>query len=94
MRQTLGTAVFSGMVGVTLFGIFLTPIFFTTIDWLGAMRVFASRLLRRGSEISLDVLSLRRFRRWRKSPATPPQPHYQEPARRERVPHEKTDRVL
>ena len=25
MRQTLGTAVFSGMLGVTLFGIFLTP---------------------------------------------------------------------
>ena len=28
MRQTLGTAVFSGMLGVTLFGIFLTPVFF------------------------------------------------------------------
>ena len=25
MRRTLGTAVFSGMLGVTLFGIFLTP---------------------------------------------------------------------
>src|SRR5439155_24157384 len=25
MRRTLGTAVFSGMIGVTLFGIFLTP---------------------------------------------------------------------
>ena len=35
MRQTLGTAVFSGMLGVTLFGIFLTPVFFSTIDWLG-----------------------------------------------------------
>ena len=35
MRQTLGTAVFSGMLGVTLFGIFLTPVFFFTIDWLG-----------------------------------------------------------
>ena len=29
MRQTLGTAVFSGMLGVTLFGIFLTPVFWT-----------------------------------------------------------------
>jgi multidrug efflux pump len=28
MRQSLGTAVFSGMIGVTLFGIFLTPVFF------------------------------------------------------------------
>src|SRR5262249_28577445 len=26
MRRTLGTAVFSGMLGVTLFGIFLTPV--------------------------------------------------------------------
>ncbi len=25
MRRTLGTAVFAGMLGVTLFGIFLTP---------------------------------------------------------------------
>jgi multidrug efflux pump len=31
MRQALGTAVFSGMIGVTLFGIFLTPVFFTVI---------------------------------------------------------------
>src|SRR5262249_21378268 len=28
MRRTLGVAVFSGMIGVTLFGIFLTPVFF------------------------------------------------------------------
>ena len=35
MRRTLGTAVFSGMLGVTLFGIFLTPVFFYVIDWLG-----------------------------------------------------------
>jgi AcrB/AcrD/AcrF family len=31
MRQTLGTAVFAGMIGVTLFGIFLTPVFFYVI---------------------------------------------------------------
>ncbi len=35
MRQTLGTAVFSGMLGVTLFGLLLTPVFFYSIDWLG-----------------------------------------------------------
>jgi multidrug efflux pump len=28
MRQALGLAVFAGMLGVTLFGIFLTPVFF------------------------------------------------------------------
>jgi hydrophobe/amphiphile efflux-1 (HAE1) family protein len=31
MRRTLGLAVFSGMLGVTLFGIFLTPVFFATL---------------------------------------------------------------
>ena len=33
MRQVLGTAVFSGMIGVTLFGIFLTPVFYVVIRW-------------------------------------------------------------
>ena len=33
MRRTLGTAVFSGMLGVTLFGIFLTPVFYSVIQW-------------------------------------------------------------
>jgi multidrug efflux pump subunit AcrB len=31
MRRTLGLAVFSGMLGVTLFGILLTPVFFATL---------------------------------------------------------------
>jgi multidrug efflux pump subunit AcrB len=31
MRQALGVAVFSGMLGVTLFGIFLTPVFYYAI---------------------------------------------------------------
>lgn len=31
MRQALGTAVFFGMLGVTFFGIFLTPVFYTVI---------------------------------------------------------------
>jgi multidrug efflux pump len=35
MRRTLGTAVFAGMIGVTLFGIFLTPVFYFVIMWLG-----------------------------------------------------------
>ncbi|HEV3117312.1 MAG TPA: efflux RND transporter permease subunit, partial [Gemmataceae bacterium] len=38
MRQTLGLAVFSGMIGVTLFGIFLTPVFFYVIDWFAGVR--------------------------------------------------------
>ncbi len=47
MRRTLGTAVFSGMLGVTLFGLVLTPVFFFTIDWLGGTPLFASRDARR-----------------------------------------------
>jgi multidrug efflux pump len=34
MRRTLGMAVFAGMLGVTLFGIFLTPVFFYVIRGL------------------------------------------------------------
>jgi multidrug efflux pump len=35
MRRSLGTAVISGMIGVTLFGIFLTPVFYSVITWFG-----------------------------------------------------------
>lgn len=31
MRQSLGTAVFSGMVGVTLFGLIFTPVFYVLV---------------------------------------------------------------
>jgi multidrug efflux pump len=41
MRRSLGTAVFSGMLGVTLFGIFLTPVFFSVIQGLGESKPFA-----------------------------------------------------
>jgi multidrug efflux pump len=34
MRQALGTAVFFGMLGVTFFGLFLTPVFYVVIMWL------------------------------------------------------------
>jgi multidrug efflux pump subunit AcrB len=53
MRRTLGTTVFSGMLGVTLFGIFLTPTFFYVIDWLGETRLFSSLKLRKGSRFVL-----------------------------------------
>ena len=35
MRQAMGVAVFAGMIGVTLFGLFLTPVFFVTLMKLG-----------------------------------------------------------
>jgi len=31
MRQAMGVAVFAGMIGVTLFGLFLTPVFYLTL---------------------------------------------------------------
>jgi multidrug efflux pump len=34
MRHAMGIAVFAGMLGVTLFGLFLTPVFFVTIETL------------------------------------------------------------
>jgi hydrophobe/amphiphile efflux-1 (HAE1) family protein len=39
MRQAIGIAVFAGMLGVTTFGLFLTPVFFVTIEmWLARRR--------------------------------------------------------
>jgi hydrophobe/amphiphile efflux-1 (HAE1) family protein len=34
MRQVLGTAVFSGMIGVTIFGLIFTPAFYIVARWL------------------------------------------------------------
>ena len=31
MRQAMGIAVFAGMLGVTLFGLFLTPVFYVVV---------------------------------------------------------------
>ncbi|MEI7683428.1 MAG: efflux RND transporter permease subunit [Planctomycetota bacterium] len=42
MRKSLGTAVFSGMLGVTLFGIFLTPVFFYVIQGVGETSVLTN----------------------------------------------------
>jgi hydrophobe/amphiphile efflux-1 (HAE1) family protein/NodT family efflux transporter outer membrane factor (OMF) lipoprotein len=38
MRQAMGIAVFSGMIGVTLFGLFLTPVFYVTLMKLGGKK--------------------------------------------------------
>jgi multidrug efflux pump len=38
MRHAMGIAVFAGMIGVTLFGLFLTPVFFVTIETLFGRR--------------------------------------------------------
>jgi multidrug efflux pump subunit AcrB len=36
MRQTLGTGVFAGMLGVTVMGLFLTPTFYVVLRGLTA----------------------------------------------------------
>src|SRR6202008_383405 len=38
MRRTLGTAVFAGMLGVTLFGLVLTPVFYSVVRWFNEPR--------------------------------------------------------
>src|SRR5881628_2054559 len=42
MRQALGTAVFFGMLGVTGFGLFLTPVFYVVIMWFRERRAKAA----------------------------------------------------
>ena len=56
MRKTLGTAVFSGMLGVTLFGIFLTPVFFYVIAGFAEMPLFASERVRLAGNILLYIV--------------------------------------
>jgi multidrug efflux pump len=51
MRRTLGTAVFSGMLGVTMFGIFLTPVFYYVIQW------FSDRRKQKHAESASDAIS-------------------------------------
>jgi multidrug efflux pump len=58
MRRTLGITVFSGMLGVTLFGVFLTPVFFLVNDRLGSTRVFRSKAMFVFSEIVLAMLAI------------------------------------
>jgi hypothetical protein len=48
MRQALGTAVFAGMLGVTVFGLFLTPVFYVSVrmlsNWLRRKTAASVRL--------------------------------------------------
>jgi hydrophobe/amphiphile efflux-1 (HAE1) family protein len=43
LRQTLGTAVFAGMIGVTLFGLLFTPAFYVVCRWLADRLRFGRR---------------------------------------------------
>jgi multidrug efflux pump subunit AcrB len=43
IRQAMGVAVFAGMLGVTFFGLFLTPVFYTVIGRLTDRRTVPAR---------------------------------------------------
>jgi multidrug efflux pump len=58
MRRALGTAVFSGMLGVTLFGIFLTPVFFYVLQWGGLGRLLSFRGAPWVSRVIVALLAL------------------------------------
>ena len=61
MRHSLGTAVFAGMFGVTLFGIFLTPVFFYVILGFSESTFFSSPGMKRlgwGLAMLMNVLLL------------------------------------
>jgi len=53
MRRALGIAVLSGMLGVTIFGIFLTPVFYVAVDRMVSGKLFQSTPVRRVSQILL-----------------------------------------
>jgi multidrug efflux pump len=55
MRHSLGTAVFGGMLGVTVFGIFLTPVFFCVIQGFGETELFAAPEIRLAGSCTLGV---------------------------------------
>jgi multidrug efflux pump len=50
MRRAMGVAVFSGMIGVTAFGLFLTPVFYVLLR-----RLAGNRPLKRHGEIPHDI---------------------------------------
>ncbi len=61
MRHAMGVAVFSGMIGVTAFGLFLTPVFYVLLRALTG-----NRPLKQHGEVPHDVEALRARRRpWR-----------------------------
>ena len=45
IRSAMGVAVFSGMLGVTVFGLFLTPVFYSVVGRLAARRSTAALVL-------------------------------------------------
>jgi multidrug efflux pump len=66
MRQAMGIAVFAGMIGVTAFGIFLTPVFYVLLR-----AATGNRPLRRHGEIPHDAEAFAGGGSVQSSPAAP-----------------------
>jgi multidrug efflux pump len=86
IRRALGTAVFSGMLGVTIFGIFLTPVFFTAVDRLSTTGLFRIHSVQIAGGILIFLLTLgipwtvRRLQQRRGRPAATAEPRAEEEA--------------
>jgi hydrophobe/amphiphile efflux-1 (HAE1) family protein len=50
LRQTLGTAVFAGMIGVTAFGLVFTPVFYVIARWIAELPLWRGRSRQRGAQ--------------------------------------------
>ncbi len=59
MRQALGIAVLGGMIGVTVFGVFLTPMFFAVVDRLTHSRLFTHPWVRAVGAAAMFVIALK-----------------------------------
>ena len=62
IRRALGVAVFAGMLGVTVFGLFLTPVFYVVVR----------SLVTRRAPTTVPPQNRRRSREWRTGESPPP----------------------
>jgi multidrug efflux pump len=54
MRHAMGVAVFAGMIGVTIFGIFLTPVFYVVLRALTGNRSLKQHGQGKGSASAIE----------------------------------------
>ncbi len=59
LRQTLGTAVFSGMIGVTAFGLIFTPVFYVVSRWIALRLARAPAADRRSRRKRQEVTAMK-----------------------------------
>ena len=71
MRQAMGIAVFSGMIGVTAFGILLTPVFYVLLRGLSGNRPLKQHGHAEAVGGVADTSRPRRISPWRRQPMAP-----------------------